>query len=280
MTAPRDPRRRASYAVGALLLSASLLAGCSSSPPPPPDAEEIPTLPAKPTAKAQPKPTIQDDAARTEVLNGLSSATADAAWQQSLDLVRNWLYAPKLMQYHPVTKATELDGITKIMTASAGERWRQVTHKALSKRVDTHGRWDNAQLQLEFPIYQLVVWNMRLRSDRGWDNPMLTPVKVTDGFVAYANGQIGCILHISTKYRMIGQGKEYRTPTSSYLGLTWIREDGQLKLNDWWRVGSVSPEFTRGWRPGQAPPAAPITPGAEVEEPGGKPTADPSLYPE
>ena len=279
MTTPRPatrPRSRRTPLAAGLTLSLALLAGCGSSPtPPPPGVDDVPsTLPARPEVKEQPRPTVVAEAPEM-YLNGMSQAAADQVWQQSLDVVSDWLLNPKYMLRHQVTSQRELDGLARLMTADAAALWRKQAHAALKCYVKTITNcWRDQQVR-QLPVEQLVTFMTTLSSDRGWDNPMMTPVRIEDALLLSDHGQFGVIMPISTNYRLIGQGKEYRVPAKSVLGLAWAQEDGVWKISQWWRVYRVDKEKLKGWRPGQAPPTADASQTAEPE-----PTADATLYPE
>lgn len=266
--------RRTPLAAG-LALSLALLAGCADSPPPPPPgAEDVPTtLPAKPKVKKQPKPKIIAEAPQT-YLNGMSQASADLVWQQSLDVVSDWLLNPKYMLRHEVRSARELDGLMKLMTPEAAALWRKQTRAAFKCYVKPFPNCWRDQPVRQLPVEQLVTFMPALRPDRGWDNPMLTPVRIEDALLLSANGQFGVIMPISTSYRLIGQGKEYRQRATSVLGLAWAQHEGEWKISQWWRVYRFDKERIRGWRPGEAPPTEP----GSTSTP--EPTADATLYPE
>lgn len=273
---PAPRRLRLTSFAGGLSLSLALLAGCADTPTPPsPGAEDVPsTLPAKPKLKKQPKARIVADAPQT-YLTGMSQASADQVWQQSLDLVSEWLLNPAYMQRHQVRSVRELDGLTKLMTPEAAALWRKQAHTALRCYARPYTDCWRDQPKRQLPIEQLVTFMVPLRADRGWDNPMMTPVRIKDALMLSANGQFGVIMPISTKYRLIGQGREYRVASTSVLGLAWTQQDGEWKISQWWRVYRFDREKIKGWRPGEAPPTEAGTPDTAP-----LPSADATLYPE
>ncbi|TCJ30237.1 hypothetical protein [Nocardioides jejuensis] len=277
---PTRPARRRSTLAGGVLLSASLLVGCASTPPPPPGAEDVSTaLPSKPTVKKQPKPEMKADDPRY-MLYGVSSATGQEIWQQSLDLVHNWTLNPKYMQRHKVKDVKELDGLAELMTPDAAKRWKQQAHRALKGYVKPYKGWWEKKKDLDVWVNQLVAYNLMIRRDRGWDNPMLTPIKITDGLVAAGHGGIGVIFTINTKFRLMGQGKKYRVPTQSALGLAWVPTSDGWKLDQWWRVYKFNQERLKGWRPGDPPPEDPGNQTSGELEALNNPSADATVYPD
>jgi hypothetical protein len=289
-TTPARRRTRVGVAAASLLVSASLVAGCATEARTPPPDDVPTTLAAKPTVKPQPKVTIKAEAPDT-VLYGISSATADQIWQQSLDLISDWMLNPKYMQRHKPKSIDELDGLTKLMTEQGAATWRTQTHRALEGYLKPTPEWWEKKVDLDKWVHQLVVYNLTIRRDRGWDNPMLTPVKVSDGLVVTGKGGVGVIMTINTKFRLIGQGKNYRVPTKSVLGLAWVPDGDGWKLAQWWRVYGMGAEHLKGWKPGD--PAPDYNGGSETDainnataEPddgassSGGPTPGKTLYPE
>lgn len=276
MTAP--VRRPAALAAG-LALMLSLATGCGNDVPPPSGGEAVPTtLAPKPTAKMQPRPRIVAGSPRM-TLSGVSQASGDKVWQQSLDLVSNWLLNPKYMLRHRV-EIDELDGLTRIMTRDAAKRWRRQAHRALGGYVRPDPVWWTRKNKLDLAVFQLVTFNAPLPSDRGWDTPMMTSIRIPDGFMLGQGAAIGVILPVETTFRLIGEGRTYRVPTSSTLGLTWRLEGGTWKLDAWWRTIHTDPEKVKTWQPGEAPPseATPHKSGSSASA--DQPSADPTLIPD
>lgn len=270
---------RPRLAVGAALTTL-VLAGCGSPPPQEPDgADVVPTtLAPKPTVKPQEKPELVVAAPRT-LLYGAGQGGADQAWKQAQQFVSDWLFNPALMQKQHVTSVRQLDGITKIMTKKAGARWRKIAHRALRGYVHPYAGWLQERVKLELPIDQLVTFNLMIRPDRGWDNPMMSRITISQGTVLSGGDAIATIMPIQTNLRFIGQGKRYTVASRTAIGLTWRYEDGAWKIDDWWRTYRLDPEKLKGWRPGQAPPVDPAPESGAPEDPAA-PSADPTLYPE
>lgn len=278
MNASRTTIRRTAALALSGVLSASLLVACAEEAPPRPD--NVPTtLAPKPEREKQKKPKIKVQAPEY-MLYGASSATAEQIWQQSVDLVHDWTLNPKYMKRHKVEDIHELDGLAKIMTAEGGERWKKQAHAALKGYVKPYQGWWEEKRELDVWVNQLVAFNLMIRRDRGWDNPMLSPIMIKDGLVVAGKGGLGVIFTVSTKFRLIGQGREYRLPTQSVLGLAWVPTEDGFKLDQWWRVYKLNSEKVKGWRPGEEPPVDPTTSGSEIDDINKDPSADPTLYPE
>lgn len=277
MNTTRPTRRVAALALSAVL-SASLLVSCAEEAPP--RADDVPTtLAPKPEREKLKKPKVEAEAP-SYMLYGASSAAGEEIWQQSVDLIRKWTLNPKYMRRHKVTSIRELDKLANIMTAEGGARWKKQAHAALKGYVKPYQGWWEEKRELDVWVNQLVAFNLMIRRDRGWDNPMLSPIKITDGLVAAGKGGFGVILTVSTKFRLIGQGRQYRVPTQSVLGLAWVPTEDGYKLDQWWRVYKLDSEKVKGWRPGEEPPVDPTTTGSEIDDINKDPSADPTLYPE
>lgn len=276
MTRPFLRRRLAAGAV----LTTALVTGCASEVPPEPQGPDVvpTTLAPKPTVKPQEKPELVVATPRT-LLYGAGQGSADLVWKQAQEFVSDWLLNPDLMQKQHITSERALDGLTRIMTKEAGARWRKTAHRALRGYVHPYAGWAQEKVELELPVNQLVTFNLLIRSDRGWDNPMMSTIRIDEGSILSGGDAIATIMPIRTRLRFIGQGKRYTVASRTAIGLTWRYEDGAWKIDEWWRTYRLDPEKLRGWRPGQAPPTDPATGGSAPADPEA-PSADPTLYPE
>lgn len=275
----RRRRTTTGTAVGALLVAA-LQAGCApDSEPIPPGADAVPTtLAPRPTPRPQPSARIRAEQP-TYVLGGAGRQSAEVVWNQSLDLIRNWLLNPELMKSHPVREVTELDGLVRLMTPRAGERWQRITHRALRGYVDPYPAWAARRHKDHLAVHQLVAWNLPPRPGRSWDNPMMSPVRITDAHVTSTGQTITAIFRMTTTYRLVGRDVKYDVPTTGIMGLVWMQDDGAWKLDAWWRSGHADRERRHAAKaesasPSAKPSRAPATPGS------GALTPVPSLYPD
>ncbi|MDO7867814.1 hypothetical protein [Nocardioides jiangxiensis] len=269
--------------IAAAAVLALTLVGCASEAPPA-EPEVVPTtLAAQPKPKPQPKAHIVVDAAPARLLNGYASSSADAAWQMSLDYVRDWLFNPVLMQQHVVKDVHELDGLADEMTPAGAARWLPAAHKALRRYTIKPWETFRKNKKAEAEVAQLALWNLDLSNQRGWDNPMLGTVHVSDAKIIGADG-LGVIMRLKTRMRFIGQGNHYAIPYETVLTLVWHSSEGTWKLDAWQRVGRVEAEriVGKGATPsaGESPsPRATDTDGASPQPTDG-PTLDPSLAPD
>jgi hypothetical protein len=216
---------RTRIAVGVMTLA--LATGCGGEAPDTSRLDEVPTtLAARPTPRAQPKITLDVDTP-ARFLNGYSESSGDAVWQKSMDLLRDWMFNPTLVQAHTIQKG-ELDGLLPLLTGEAEQKWREAIHRALPLWMSPSPKMKKmARAQLQ--ILQMVIWNIRPPSTRGWDNPMFTPVHITNGRIL-GGGDLGVMFQIHTALRWRGHGLEYEVPYDSFIQMNWRRVDGEWKI--------------------------------------------------
>jgi hypothetical protein len=264
---------RSLVAAGAMALV--LLTGCAGEAPDTSKLQEVPsTLAARPTPRAQPKIRIEADTP-ARYLNGYSESSGDAVWQKSMDLLRDWTFNPKLVQPHSIQKG-ELDGLLPLLTGEAEQKWRKSIRHALPLWLSPSPKLKKmARAQLE--ILQLVIWNIRPPSTRGWDNPMFTPVHVTNGRIL-GGGDLGVMFQMHTALRWRGHGLEYEVPYDSFILMTWRRVDGE------WKIATINRNWTMKDEKLVGPPAAVRSSRATAEptrsanpDPSGRPSPHPSV---
>jgi hypothetical protein len=234
-----SPRTRSSIA--ALAVTALFLVVSCSPETPTNDAsrDEVPaTLAPRPTPRAQPpvKLVITPPAWQ---LNGYAAGSGRQVWNQSMDLVRDWLLRPALVMQHEV-KPDELDGIARLMVPESAEAWLKVAHRAVEGRRNLSGT-EERRTRAEGAVNQLVFWNVDLASGRGWDNPMFTPAKVTGGQVI-GGDNLTVVFTVDTAARLRGHGLDYEIPYRTALWLVWKKVGNGWKLQTWSRTVSGGKE--------------------------------------
>jgi hypothetical protein len=268
-----SPTHRSMVAAGAMALA--LLTGCAGQAPDNSRLEEVPsTLDARPTPRPQPKVKIVADTP-ARFLNGYSESSGDAVWQKSMDLLRNWTFNPKLVQPHSVQKG-ELDGLLPLLTGEAEQKWRASIRRALPLWLSPSPKMKKmARAQME--VLQLVIWNIRPPSTRGWGNPMFTPVRITNGRII-GGGDLGVMFQLHTALRWRGHGLEYEVPYDSFIIMNWRRVDGEWKVSAFSRTWTMKDEKLVG------PPEAVRSSEATAEptrsaspSPSGRPSSRPSV---
>ncbi|RJS45358.1 hypothetical protein [Nocardioides cavernaquae] len=229
LTAPSRIR----MAVGAVTLV--LATGCAGEAPSNSELDRVPsTLAARPTPRAQPKITLEIDTP-ARFLNGYAESSGDEVWQKSMDLLRDWTFNPELVQPHTIKKG-ELDGLLPLLTGEAEQRWRKAIRRALPLWMSPSPKMKKmARAQLE--ILQLVIWNIRPPTTRGWGNPMFTPVRITHGRIQ-GGGDLGVMFQVHTALRWRGHGLEYEVPYDSFIQMNWRRVDGE------WKIAAINRAWT------------------------------------
>lgn len=270
MNQTRQHRRRIGTLSAGALLGLLLTAGCASETPAPPGADPVPTtLAPKPHHPQQP-PVVRTLTPQYR-LAGLSQASAEQAWEQSVALLPRWTFNPRYMLLHAVTR-TELDDLAKVMTPDAGRRWKRQAHRALGGYVRATPDWLAHRRTYEARVNQLVTFRVQPPANRGWDNPMIGPLSLTSGAVLGGPQGVTVSLELKTAYRLTGQGGYYRVPLKTRLNLAWVPTSDGWKLDRWWRVYITQPERTRtpsnaataseGERPRDRTPS--VSPGATL----------------
>jgi hypothetical protein len=257
-------------AVGVMALA--LATGCGGEAPDTSKFDQVPsTLAARPTPRMQP-PIELEVSPPVRVLNGYAESSADAVWQKSMDLVSNWVLNPRFVQTHTIRK-DELSGLLPELTGEAEAKWRASIKKAVPLWMSTTYRPKRmAKAQLE--VAQLVLWNTRPPSNRGWDNPMFAPVRVTHGRVI-GNSDMVVMFQFHTAWRWRGGGMQYELPYDSFMMLSWRRVDGDWKLATAARTWTLKPERLVG--PPEAVKSSKAAKASRSAEP--EPSARPSTRP-
>lgn len=274
MKHPAAHRVRAGCAALSAVLATSTLGACARGPEPgQPPVESVPrTLAPRPSNSPQPPARLLIDEP-TWVLNGYADSSGEAVWRQSTELVSEWLLNPDHMTLHPVTSRTELDGLADLMTDEAAARWKKQAHRAITPYIGLPYKGGKFRRQAEAQVGQLVLWNLIPPRNRGWDNPMLGPVHITEGKVIGAQS-LGVIFRVRTSLRMRGQGKLYKVPYITVLTLIWRRVDGEWKLDDWRRSVRLKAEKEIGAE--HREDVLGITQGSGTPSPTASPTPIPS----
>jgi hypothetical protein len=216
---------RSRIAVGVMALA--LLTGCAGEAPDNSRFEEVPsTLAARPTPRAQPKITLDIDTPQ-RYLNGYAESSGDIVWQKSMDLLRDWTFNPALVQAHTIKK-DELDGLLPLLTGEAEQQWRAAIDKAVPLWMSPNPKY-RKMAKAQLAVLQMVIWNIRTPGTRGWDNPMWTPVHITNGRILGGN-DLGVMFQLHTAMRWRGHGLEFQVPYDSFMLLTWRHVGSEWKL--------------------------------------------------